>query len=90
MEERRKYERRSSSIRVEMLHPAFGKIVGSALDISDGGAKVVIENDVAPPVGTVVNVVFKKIVGHINQDPVQMRVVHVSKNSLGLMFLPRS
>ncbi len=90
MEERRKYERRASSIRVEMEHPSFGKIIGSTTDISDGGAQVTIEKVVAPPVGTEVNVVFKKMVGMINDKPVAMKVMHSSKCTLGLMFLPRT
>ena len=89
MQERRQFERKSSSIRVEIRHPAFGVIVGAATDISDGGARVTIENTVIPPVGTQVNVQFKKIVGHINQEPVAMEVMHCSKNMVGLMFLPR-
>lgn len=89
MEERRRFERKSSSIRVEMTHPSFGVIIGSATDISDGGARVTIDNAIAPPIGTQVSVQFKKIVGHINQEPVAMKVMHASKNTLGLMFLPR-
>lgn len=90
MEERRRFERKSSSIRVEMRHPSFGVIIGAATDISDGGARVTIENTVIPPVGTQVDVQFKKMVGHINNEPVAMKVMHSSKNALGLMFLPRS
>jgi hypothetical protein len=89
LQERRKYERKPSSIRVEMSHPAFGKIIGSTTDISDGGAQVHIDNDVIPPVGTVVDVIFRKIVDHINEDPVAMKVMHAGKSSVGLMFLPR-
>lgn len=87
MNERRKSERTSASIRVEMTHPAFGTIVGFTQDISDGGAQVVIENHPCPPVGTVVNVQFKKLVGRINEDPVPMRVMHNFRNNVGLMFV---
>jgi len=73
-----------------MQHPSFGMIVGSSTDISDGGAQVNIEQVVAPPVGTVLNVVFKKMVGHINDEPVAMKVMHSTKTTLGLMFVPRS
>ena len=87
MNERRKNERSSTSIRVEMSHPAFGTIVGFARDISDGGAQVGIENASCPPVGTVVDVRFKKMVGSINEQPVSMRVMHNFRNVIGLMFI---
>ena len=89
MEERRKYERKSSSVKVEMRHPSFGTIVGSATDISDGGARVKLENHVAPPVGTQVDVIFRKMIGLINEEPVAMKVMHSSRSSVGLMFMPR-
>ena len=88
-DERRKYERTSAAIRVEIQHPAFGVILGSTRDISDGGAQVSIENPPIPPVGTVVNVRFKKLVGRINEEPVEMKVMHVSRNVVGLMFVAR-
>jgi len=87
VEERRKYERTATSIRVEMHHPAFGTIIGFANDISDGGARVAIENHPTPPVGTVVQVRFKKMAGPINAEPVNMRVMHTRKNNIGLMFM---
>lgn len=86
MIERRVHERTSASIRVEMRHPSFGTIVGFTQDISDGGARVLIENQPKPPVGTQVMVTFRKIVGQINQEPVRMRVMHQLRNSVGLMF----
>jgi len=86
VDERRRFERSATSIRVEMTHPAFGTIVGFARDISDGGASVIIEDQTNPPVGTVVNVQFKKIVGRINEEPVPMRVMHQQRNVVGLMF----
>lgn len=87
MNERRIFERTTTSIRVEMTHPSFGTIVGFARDISDGGAQVLIENQVCPPVGTEVLVKFKKAVGAINADPVRMKVVHQLRNTIGLMFV---
>lgn len=87
MHDRRKFERTPTAFRVEMRHPAFGTIVGFAKDISDGGALVTIENHSTPPIGTVVNVMFKKMVGQVNQEPVEMRVVHASRNTIGLSFV---
>lgn len=88
MDDRRRFERTSTSIRVEITHPAFGIITGFARDISDGGASVMIENQPNPPVGTVVKVRFKRMVGAINEDPVTMKVMHHHRNIVGLMFTP--
>ena len=86
MDERRRFERSPTSIRVEMSHPGIGVIVGFARDISDGGASVLIENQPSPPVGTVLDVRFKKLVGPINEEPVAMRVMHQHRNLIGVML----
>lgn len=90
MNDRRNSERKSTSIRVEIVHPSIGTIIGSTQDISDGGASVKIENHPIPPVGTEVMVKFVKMVGAINQEPVAMKVMHQHKNTIGLMFFPLS
>lgn len=87
LDERRRFERTSTSIRVEMNHAAFGSIVGFAHDISDGGASVKIDNQPLPPVGTMVDVKFRKMVGAINIEPVRMRVMYHNRNLVGLMFV---
>lgn len=87
MDERRQFERTPSSFKVHIQHPAFGTIIGFAKDISDGGAQVKIESQPTPPVGTVVNVQFRKMIGPVNAEPVQMRVMHAGRNSIGLMFV---
>jgi hypothetical protein len=87
IDERRRFERTSTSIRVEITHPAFGTIVGFAHDISDGGASVKIDNQPLPPIGTLVDVKFRKMVGAINLEPVRMRVMHENRNVVGLMFV---
>ncbi|MCP8898918.1 PilZ domain-containing protein [Gilvimarinus xylanilyticus] len=84
--ERRQHERTSRSIRVEMTHPGIGTIVGFTTDISEGGAQVMLENQVLPPVGTVVQVLFRKVVGPINSEPVAMKVVRQFRNTIGLTF----
>ena len=86
--ERRRFERKPTSIRVEMTNPSFGTIVGFARDISDGGASVLIENYQIPPVGTIVEVKFKRMVGAINNDTVKMQIVHQHRKLVGLMFVP--
>lgn len=89
MEERRRFARTSAAYRVELTNPAFGTLVGSTRDISDGGAQVVLDSELVPPVGTAVDVVFKKIVGPVNAEPVAMKVMHTYKNVIGLMFVGR-
>ncbi|MBX2808592.1 MAG: PilZ domain-containing protein [Cellvibrionaceae bacterium] len=84
--ERRRYERKATSIRVEIMHPSIGVMVGSTQDISDGGASVQIDNHSLPPIGTVVSVRFIKMVGTINEEPVAMKVMYQQRNTLGLMF----
>jgi hypothetical protein len=84
--ERRNCLRNPSSIRVEISNPAFGTIIGFARDISDGGASVLVDGDTRPPIGTAVKVRFKKVVGSINSEPTNMKVVHIHRNILGLMF----
>ena len=86
MDERRRYERKPTSIRVEMSNPNFGTIIGFARDISDGGASVVIDGHIIPPIGTEVNVRFRKIIGPINAEPVKMTLMHQDRNTIGLMF----
>ncbi len=89
MEERRHFQRTPSSMRVLLSHPEIGTLMGTTRDISDGGALVMIENHSLPPIGTVLNVVFKKTVGQINELPVKMKVMHSQRNLIGLMFLGR-
>ena len=88
--DRRRYARQATSIRVEMTHPAFGTLVGYTRDISDGGASVQLETELVPPVGTLVHVVFRKIAGQVNLQPVAMKVMHQQKSTLGLMFCPQN
>lgn len=86
VDDRRRFERKPTSIRVEITHPAFGLITGFARDISDGGASVLIENAGLPPIGTRVKVRFRKVVGAINEEPVDMQVMYHNRNMVGLMF----
>ncbi|ODS23087.1 TonB-dependent receptor [Candidatus Endobugula sertula] len=86
MGERRRFERKAASIRVEIMHPSIGTIIGSTQDISDGGASVQVDSYTIPPVGTKVNVRFIKVVGAINQEPVKMNVMYQQRNTIGLMF----
>jgi len=86
MAERRRFERKSASIRVEIMHPSIGTMIGSTQDISDGGASVQLDSQTIPPVGTEVNVRFIKVAGAVNQEPVKMSVMYQQRNTIGLMF----
>jgi hypothetical protein len=84
--DRRRTERKSSFIRVEIMHPTIGTIIGSTHDMSDGGVSVKIENHPTPPLGTSVKVLFIKMSGAVNKEPVEMRVMYHMRNTIGLMF----
>lgn len=86
LQERRRFDRTPTVVRVELSHPAIGSFFGYTRDISDGGAQVFIENEQVPPTGTVLNVMFKKASGPVNETPVPMRVMHAKKQVIGLMF----
>ncbi|MGN0920815.1 MAG: PilZ domain-containing protein [Cellvibrio sp.] len=89
MLDRRKFERTTTAIRVEIYHPSFGTYVGTSKDISAGGVQVQLDADVYPPMGAELMVRFKKTVGAINEEAVPMRVVHQFRNTLGLAFISR-
>lgn len=86
MDDRRRYERKVAAIRVEIMHPSIGTMIGSTQDISDGGASVQLDSQTIPPVGTEVNVRFIKVAGAVNQEPVSMKVMYQQRNTIGLMF----
>jgi hypothetical protein len=87
MIEQRKFERSSSAALCEVTHPSFGTIELKVKDLSDGGVFVFMGNHIAPPIGTVVKVRIKRYSGVINDEPVDMRVVHHQAGGLGLMFI---
>ncbi|WP_423896605.1 PilZ domain-containing protein [Candidatus Pelagadaptatus aseana] len=90
MEDRREFERKVTSVRVEMEHPSCGYLAGFARDISDGGASVLVNSSQLPPVGTLLNVRFSRLIGRINEDSVPMKVVNLRRNVMGLMFVPET
>jgi hypothetical protein len=87
MIEQRKFERSSSAALCEVVHPSFGSLEFKVRDLSDGGAFVYSGHHIAPPVGTVVKVVIKRYSGVINEEPVDMRVVHHQSGGFGMMFI---
>ncbi|MDG1773219.1 MAG: PilZ domain-containing protein [Oceanicoccus sp.] len=87
MHEQRRYMRDSSRTQIEISHPSFGMIELKARDLSDGGVFVMLGSHIAPPVGTVVKARIKRHTGIINQDPIDMQVVHHQSGGMGLMFV---
>lgn len=87
MNDQRRFMRVSSEASVEISHPSFGRVELKARDLSDGGVFVFMGNHIAPPVGTVVKTRIKRHTGVINQQPVDMQVVHHQAGGMGLMFI---
>ncbi|ARN74757.1 hypothetical protein [Oceanicoccus sagamiensis] len=87
MHEQRRYMRDTSQALVELSHPSFGMVELKARDLSDGGVFVMLGNHIAPPIGTVVKARIKRHTGIINQDPIDMQVVHHQSGGMGLMFV---
>ena len=87
-QENRRYMRTSTDAIVEMTHPGFGTITVKAKDLSDGGICVDMGNHIAPPLGTVVDVIIKRHTGALNSEPVKMEVMHTQLNgTAGLSFI---
>ncbi len=85
---RRHYLRTASDAIVEMSHPSIGAMTVRARDLSEGGVSVDMGNQIAPPLGTEVDVIIKRHTGAINNEPVKMRVVHLQNDgSMGLVFI---
>lgn len=87
MSEQRKYQRTSSTALVEINHPSIGKMELKARDLSDGGVFVHLGHHIALPVGTVVQVRIKRHTGLINEEPVDMQVIHCHSGGMGLSFI---
>lgn len=87
MQEQRRYMRTSSEALVEITHPSLGMMELRARDLSEGGIFVLLGNQIAPPVGTVVKARIKRHTGLINENPVDMEVVHHQGGGMGLKFI---
>ncbi len=87
MSDQRQFQRMPCSALVEISHPSFGRVELRAKDLSDGGVYVHLGNHMALPVGTVVKAIIKRHTGVINQEPIDMRVVHHQPGGMGLMFI---
>lgn len=87
MNDQRRFSRANIETIVEISHPSFGMIELKAKDISDGGVFVFLGNHLAPPIGTVVKTRLKRHTGVINEEPIDMQVVHHQSGGMGLMFI---
>lgn len=87
MQEQRRYMRTASEALVEISHPSTGLIELRARDLSEGGVFVYLGNHIGLPVGTVVKARLKRHTGVINEQPIDMQVVHQDGSGMGLKFL---
>lgn len=87
MQEQRRYMRTASEALVEITHPSTGLIELRAKDFSEGGVFVHLGNQIALPIGTVVKARIKRHTGFINEQPVDMQVVHQHSGGMGLKFV---
>ncbi|WP_101759978.1 PilZ domain-containing protein [Oceanicoccus sp. KOV_DT_Chl] len=87
MQDQRRYMRANSQAQVEISHPSLGLVEFKAKDLSDGGVFVFLGNHIALPIGTLVKARIKRHTGVINEQPVDMQVVHHHSGGMGLMFV---
>ncbi|NRB40979.1 MAG: PilZ domain-containing protein [Pseudomonadales bacterium] len=86
--ENRAFMRNTSSALVEMRHASFGSMTVRARDLSDGGISVDLRQHIAPPVGTILDVIISRHTGALNVEPVKMEVRHIQSSGLvGLKFV---
>lgn len=84
--DRRQGDRQPYNMRVEIFHPGIGTMVGRGKDISDSGVAAFFEQGPLPPIGTIVQVKFKRLTGPINEDPVAMKVARHDKHLVAFTF----
>lgn len=87
MTNQRAHERTPLACRIKLSHQSIGDVVGRTRDISQGGIFVEQEPSHAPPVGAIVS---GQVQGLVIDSPVmQMEVVRIASEGLGLRFLGR-
>ncbi len=84
--ERRRHKRKPLQATVILRHPAYGELKTRAIDMSDGGLFVDTGCQLGPPVGSVVQVLIKRLSGPVNELPIDMQVIHRRDSGLGLKF----
>ncbi len=84
--ERRRHARKPIQATVILRHPALGELKARVIDMSDGGVFVDTGYQFGPPIGSVVQVMIKRLSGPVNERPFSMQVVHRRDSGLGLKF----
>jgi len=70
--------------RVRVIHPSFGEIMTRTVDISDGGASLSLDEWAPPGIGEKVKVQVQDL--PMEAPIVEMRIVHIGPESVGLEF----
>jgi len=85
MDERRKYSRIPVRLRIKISHPSIGEKVVHTRDLSEGGLFIVVNPTDLPAAG---NIVKGQILDtEVEAPTVDMKIVHVGKNGLGLEYV---
>ncbi|MHB8346806.1 MAG: PilZ domain-containing protein [Acidiferrobacterales bacterium] len=87
MTENRRYERYAMSLEVEVSYPEADKLTLSTKDISDGGVFLYMPNQPRPPVGTIMHLKLRGLLGGEEPPVVQVKVVRVTSDGVGLQFV---
>ncbi|MBK8188459.1 MAG: PilZ domain-containing protein [Cellvibrio sp.] len=83
--EKRKHVRTPFTCRIKIIASDNTELSVKTRDISDGGVFVVLEPEQMPPIGTLVR---GQVQGLLDNAPIlQMEVVRVESNGVGLKFL---
>ena len=85
MAQRRKSERIKLRSRLKLNHPDSGDVYCYTLDISDAGVGLEVGDWPIPPLGSVVTVQLQDV--PIDAPVLEMKVVRVDSNAVGLEFL---
>jgi len=83
-ENKRKHARHPLSVSVKISHPTIGEKIVKTKNISDGGLFLVVESTEMPPVGEIIR---GQIQGMDNAPIVNMKIVRMEKEGLGLQFI---
>lgn len=87
MIENRKHERYAMSLEVEVIHAESGNLVLSTKDISDGGVFLYMRNQPCPPIGTVLHLKLRGLLGGEEPPTVKVTVVRTTEEGVGLRFV---
>ncbi len=84
-ENRRIHPRHPVRVDIKITHHSFGEKIVKTKNLSDGGLFIIVEPTEMPPIG---EVVLGQVQGAAQDLPVlQMEIVRVEENGLGLRFV---